>query len=77
MRQGEAAVGGLVDATGIAQANVSKHLKILHEYGFVKRRKDGLFVYYALADARVMQLCDVMCGRVEAEVKSRRKLFAR
>ena len=76
LRDGEAAVGEIVDATGLAQANVSKHLKVLHDHGFVKRHKEGLFVHYSLADAKVMQLCDIMCGRLEAEVKTRRKLLA-
>ncbi len=32
----------------------------------VRRRKDGLFVYYVLADANVLRLCELMCGRVTA-----------
>lgn len=76
LREGEYAVGDLVEATGLAQANVSKHLKLLHDFGFVKRRKEGLFVYYALADRKVLQLCEIMCGRLEAEVKTRRKVLA-
>ena len=69
-------VGELVEQTGLGQANVSKHLQLLHANGFVERRKDGLFVYYSLADERVFQLCDMMCGRLEAELKARRKLLA-
>ena len=76
LRSGESAVGDLVEATGFGQANVSKHLKVLHEFGFVRRRKEGLFVYYALADKRVLRLCDIMCGQLEAEVTTRRKLLA-
>jgi ArsR family transcriptional regulator len=56
--------------------NVSKHLQLLHTMGFVRRRKDGLFVYYALADKGIFQLCDTMCGRLEREMKRRRKLLA-
>jgi ArsR family transcriptional regulator len=64
LRSGEAAVGDLVTLTGLSQANVSKHLQVLHTLGFVKRRKQGLFVYYALADRDIFQLCDIMCGRL-------------
>jgi DNA-binding transcriptional ArsR family regulator len=64
LRDGEAAVGDLVDATGLNQANLSKHLQLLYSLGFVQRRKEGLFVYYALADKGIFQLCDVMCGRL-------------
>lgn len=76
LRDGEMTVSELVDKTGLGQANVSKHLQLLHSNGFVDRRKEGLFVYYSLADASVFKLCDMMCGRLEAELKTRRKLFA-
>ena len=77
LRTGETTVSELVEQTELGQANVSKHLQLLHTLGFVSRRKEGLFVYYALADKSVFQLCDVMCGRLEAEMKTRRKLLVR
>lgn len=76
LRTGEMTVSELVEETELGQANVSKHLQLLHTLGFVTRRKEGLFVYYALADRSVFQLCDIMCGRLEAEMKARRKLLA-
>lgn len=76
LRGGEMTVTELVEETGFGQANVSKHLQLLHSLGFVSRRKEGLYVFYALADRSVFQLCDVMCGRLEAEIKARRKLLA-
>jgi DNA-binding transcriptional ArsR family regulator len=77
LRGGEQSVGDLVDATGLGQANVSKHLQLLFSLGFVTRRKEGLFVYYALADKTVFQLCDLMCARIESESKQRQKLLVR
>ena len=67
LRDGELTVSALVAATGLGQANVSKHLGLLHDLGFVTRRKEGLCVFYGLADGGVDRLCDIMCGRVEAE----------
>ena len=55
---------------------MSKHLQSLYAAGFVGRRKDGLFVYYFLADKDVLKLCDLMCGRIEQELSIRRKAFA-
>ena len=77
LRRGEMTVTELVDQTALGQANVSKHLQLLHTLGFVSRRKEGLFVYYALADKGVFQLCDIMCGRLEVEMKARHRLLAR
>ena len=76
LRDHEMTVSELVDATGMSQANVSKHLALLLSLGFVARRTEGRYAYYGLADARVFQLCDLMCGRIESEVTSRRKLLA-
>ena len=76
LRAGELTVSELVEETELGQANVSKHLQLLHALRFVTRRKDGLYVYYALADQSVFRLCDIMCGQLGAEVKSRRKLLA-
>jgi DNA-binding transcriptional ArsR family regulator len=64
---GERTVTELIEATGLGQANVSKHLLMLHQQGFVSRRKEGLNVLYQLADEDVFSICDVMCGRLERE----------
>ena len=76
LRSGERTVSDLVEESGLAQANVSKHLRLLHAAGFITRRKDGLFVYYALADRGVFQLCDIMCERLDAETRARRRILA-
>lgn len=76
LRKRELTVSDIVDETGLGQANVSKHLQLLHAQGFVSRRKEGLYAYYALADQCVFQLCDIMCDRLTAEASSRRKLLA-
>lgn len=77
LREGELCVTDLVDRTGLGQANLSKHLQVLHSSGFVSRRKEGLFTYYELADRDVMRLCDIMCNRLEAEHASTRRILAR
>ena len=76
MRGGEKTVTELVDATSLGQANVSKHLQLLHHHGFVRRRKHGLFTYYRVADRDVFRLCDAMCGHLESEAAARRRLVA-
>jgi DNA-binding transcriptional ArsR family regulator len=76
LRDGEKTVTELVEETGMGQANVSKHLQVLSTLGFVSRRKQGLYVYCTLTDKDVFRLCDIMCGRLESELKSRRRILA-
>lgn len=76
LRGGEKTVSELMAETRLGQANVSKHLQLLHAHGFVDRRKEGLYVYYRLADSTVFQLCDIMCGRLVEEARARSDLLS-
>ena len=74
LRRGERTVTELIDATGLNQANVSKHLQVLYDRNFVARRKEGLYTYYRLADEDVFLLCDLVCDRIEREVGASQRI---
>ena len=63
LRDGERSVSEIMAAVELSQANVSKHLHVLHELGFVARRKEGLFVFYTLSSRDVFRLCDILCAK--------------
>jgi rhodanese-related sulfurtransferase len=48
--QGERSVDELAKASGMSVANTSHHLQILRDGGLVRSRKEGLQVFYRLAD---------------------------
>lgn len=77
LRAGEMTVSGLIEETGLGQANVSKHLRLLHDVGFVERRKEGLHAWYSLAGNDVFRLCDIVCGRIAAEADARGRMLNR
>ena len=77
LRGGERTVSDLVARLGAGQANVSKHLQLLHRHGFVARRKAGVTTWYRIADRSVFALCDLVCGGLRAETRSRRRLVER
>jgi len=52
----ELCVCEIIPATGKSQPTTSSHLKVLYEAGIVKSRRDGLSVYYRLADRKVLNL---------------------
>jgi len=67
LRRGELSVGELVTAVGSTQANVSKHLQMLYKAGLVQRRKQGLQVIYEVADPSIFDLCEIVCGSLDAQ----------
>ncbi len=74
---GEKNVTQLVAATGGTQANISRHLQVLARGGVLSRRKDGLQVFYAIADQSVYALCDLVCGSMEKQTAKHAGAFAR
>lgn len=61
---GEKAAGALAGEAGLGQANASRHLQVLVDAGLLRRRKDGLQVFYGLADPALPALCKVVCAMV-------------
>lgn len=76
LEDGPLSVTALVARTGLGQANLSKHLQQLHAAGFVSRTRRGMFVDYALADERVLHLCELMCGRLDDDLAASRAVMA-
>ena len=56
LRQGPHNVTAVVEHTGLSQALVSKHLKLLTIAGVVKRRPEGSLVFYEVIDRAVFKL---------------------
>ena len=52
-----------------SQPNISRHLAILVQAGLVKKCKEGFFVYYSVANARIFTLCDTVCTHVKATIR--------
>lgn len=69
LHDGELNVTQLVEASGATQANVSKHLGLLSNAGILSRRKDGLHVFYTIADRMVFDLCSLVCTRLQADLE--------
>lgn len=75
LEEGERNVSDLVMATGLTQANVSRHLAALTEGGVLARRKEGLNVYYEIADPDIFTMCETVCGSLQKTLGARAKVF--
>jgi DNA-binding transcriptional ArsR family regulator len=64
LREQEHNVGELAEACGYTAANMSRHLAMLMQQGFVKREGRGTSVYYQISDPTIYTLCDLVCDRI-------------
>ncbi|MEP4078988.1 ArsR/SmtB family transcription factor [Haloferula sp.] len=74
LKEGELTVGELVEATGMGQASVSKHLKTMFEAELLSRRKEGVKVFYSVKDELVFSLCRLVCGKLDDEQRGRAEI---
>lgn len=72
---GEKNVNALVEETGGTQANVSRHLQTLTQAHVLSRRKEGLQVFYAIADPSIYKLCELVCGSLEKQFAKQAQVF--
>jgi DNA-binding transcriptional ArsR family regulator len=72
---GPMAVNDLVERCSMKQANVSKHLAVLHGAHLVKRERQGNSILYAIADPMIFSLCNLVCGKMEKDAKRAVALF--
>ena len=76
LKAGPQNVSEIIDATGLGQANVSKHLKILAQAGVVTRQPQGVCVYYQIANAFVFDLCELVCDSLSVQVQRQSEKIA-
>lgn len=64
LEESEKNITELVEATGLTQANVSRHVQTLVDAGMVGRRREGLSVVCFIADPSITELCDNVCNNL-------------
>ncbi|MBD2079419.1 metalloregulator ArsR/SmtB family transcription factor [Leptolyngbya sp. FACHB-17] len=64
LKSGAKNVMEISEATGLGQANLSKHLKVLYQAGILSREAKGTSAYYEIADPMIFEFCELACDRV-------------
>jgi DNA-binding transcriptional ArsR family regulator len=68
LKSGSKNVTEIMEETGLGQANVSKHLKILAQAGIVSRTPQGVSVYYGIAEPFIFDLCELVGDRLSTRL---------
>jgi DNA-binding transcriptional ArsR family regulator len=71
LKSGHKSVGELVEEFDTTQANISKHLRVLHDAHILKREKQGTSAIYSIDDEFVFPLCELVCDKLSRDSKNR------
>lgn len=75
LKEGEKTVGELVEILGVPKANVSQHLAVMRLKGILESRREGVNIYYQIANPKVVQACTLMREVLTEQMKERSKLI--
>jgi len=75
LSEGRKNVSELMEELEMTRATASRHLKVLRDRSMVNTERDGVSIYYSLADKRVIQALDLMRA-VLAQMLAQRKTLA-
>lgn len=76
LQGGPLTVTELIETCDMKQANVSKHLAVLHTQRLVKREREGISIRYEIADPMIFSLCNLVCAKMEKDCKEAAAVFA-
>lgn len=68
LKQGPLTVSRIIEVTGLGQANVSKHLKLLTNAQILSRQQQGVNVVYEISNPIIFPLCDLVCNSLVNQI---------
>ena len=60
LKNEEKTVTELVNTLGASKANVSQHLAVMRHKGILATRRDGVNIFYRVANPKVIEACALM-----------------
>lgn len=67
---GEKNVSYLLTRVNTTQPNMSQHLNTLYQAGVLAKRREGVQIFYRIADQRVVSICEAMCHHIAVQTAS-------
>ncbi len=56
----ELSASELIEKIGLSKANLSQHMSVLKSKGVILTRREGINIYYRIANPKIIQACHLM-----------------
>jgi len=76
LKEGEKTVTELVEITGLAKSNVSQHLSVLKGADMLASRREGVNIYYSIANPKIVEACRLMREVLMEQVKKKQRIVS-
>jgi ArsR family transcriptional regulator len=75
LKESEKTVSELVEILGVPKANVSQHLAVMRHRGILDSRREGVNIYYRVANPKVIKACALMREVLTEQMQEKSKLI--
>jgi ArsR family transcriptional regulator len=75
LKEGEKTVTELVEILGVPKANVSQHLAVMRHKSILTTRREGVNIFYRVANPKVIQACILMREVLTEQMQEKSKLI--
>ncbi len=77
LRDRELSAGELLEKTGLSKANLSQHMAVLKSKGVIITHKEGINIYYCIANPKIIQACNLMKEVLLEQLEEKGKMASR
>ena len=77
LKERERSASELIEEIGLSKANLSQHMNVLKSKGVIVSRKDGVNIFYRIANPKIIQACNLMKEVLQEQIEEKRKLVSR
>ena len=60
LKDRELSAAELIGKIGLSKANLSQHMSVLKSKGVILTRREGINIYYRIANPKIIQACHLM-----------------
>lgn len=69
IKERERSVGEIAELLNLKHGTASANLNVLAKAGLVSTRRDGVKIYYHIANDMILQICDIACKCIREEIR--------
>ena len=72
----EMSASELIESIGLNKANLSQHMSVLKSKGVILTRREGVNIYYRIANPKIIQACHLMREVLLEQFKEKGKMVS-
>ena len=77
LKEKEMSNSELMQKTGLPKVNISQHMNVLKTKGVVLTRREGIQLYYRIANPKIIQACNLMREVLMDQLVEKEKMVSR